>query len=215
MTAEAGRWWTSLIDRFSIAVLWLALGVGAFTTPGMAAQASTTTAKSATFTYDLPVIARVAVHQFGAVGTTTALRSGAEGSVSRPVEGRGTSATSVGDVVATDTAGAADDLTRVGRWMSPEEHAAMVRTGEVQVGGGGTTYVANPANVNAFPPNRFPSNYVEFDVPTGSLRPGQSGWAQIPSPDSVWGRLAAKQGVTVQSPVSACNIVLVATRTAC
>ena len=99
--------------------------------------------------------------------------------------------------------------------MSPEEHAAMVRTGEVQVGAGGTTYVANPANVNAFTPNRFPSNYVEFDVPTSSLRPGQPGWGQIPSPDSVWGRLAAKQGVSVQSPVAACNIVLVATRSAC
>jgi hypothetical protein len=99
--------------------------------------------------------------------------------------------------------------------MSPEEHAAMVRTGEVQVGAGGTTYVANPANVNAFTPNRLPSNYVEFDVPTSSLRPGQTGWAQIPSPDSVWGRLAAKQGVSVQSPVPACNIVLVATKSSC
>jgi RHS repeat-associated protein len=110
---------------------------------------------------------------------------------------------------------AAGETTRVGRWMSPDEHAAMVRTGEVQVGAGGTTYVANPADVSAFTPNRLPSNYVEFDVPTSSLRPGQPEWGQIPSPDSVWGRLAAKQGVAVQSPVPACNIVLVATRSAC
>ena len=50
--------------------------------------------------------------------------------------------------------------------MSPDEHAAMVKTGEAQVGAGGTTYVANPADMNAFTPNRFPSNYVEFDERT-------------------------------------------------
>ncbi len=92
----------------------------------------------------------------------------------------------------------------------------MASTGEVQVGAGGTTYVANPANVDAFTPNRFPGSYVEFDVPTSSLRPaGSAGWGQIPSPDSLWGRLAAKQGVPVQGPMPACNIVLVATRSSC
>ena len=37
---------------------------------------------------------------------------------------------------------------------------------KAQVGAGGTTYVANPADMNAFTPNRFPSNYVEFDERT-------------------------------------------------
>ena len=124
-----------------------------------------------------------------------------------------------GSCVATNTAsGPADDLTRVGRWMSPDEHAAMVRTGEVQVGAGGTTYVANPADVNAFTPNRFPSNYVEFDVPTSSLRPaGQPGYAQIPTAENtMWGKLAPQRGWALpESPVSACNIVHVATKLSC
>ena len=94
--------------------------------------------------------------------------------------------------------------------------AAMFRTGEVQVGGGGTTYVANPASETAFTPNRFPSVYAEFDVPTGSLRPaGAPGWSQIPSPDSLLGRLFTKQGGSLQSPVPACNIVVVASRASC
>ena len=102
--------------------------------------------------------------------------------------------------------------------MSPDEHAAMVRTGEVQVGAGGTTYVANPADVNAFTPNRFPSNYVEFDVPTSSLRPaGQPGYAQIPTAENtMWGKLAPQRGWALpESPVSACNIVHVATKLSC
>lgn len=104
-----------------------------------------------------------------------------------------------------------DDLARVGRWMSADEHAAMVNTGHVQVGSGGTTHVAYPASPGAYGAQAKPGSlYVEFDVPQSSLYPaGRSDWAQIPSPDHVLGRLAARRGTPVQLPVPACNIVVV------
>lgn len=104
------------------------------------------------------------------------------------------------------------DLTRVGRWMSRDEHAAMVRTNEVQVGGGGTTYVSHPPSIDVWRRQASPGSvYVEFDVPRSVLRPGgQPGHAQIPSPSHpLYGRLAEKSGVPLQYPVQACNIVLV------
>jgi len=82
--------------------------------------------------------------------------------------------------------------TRVGRWMGQNEHKAMVRTGEVQVGGGGTTHVAHPPSMSAYQSQARPGSlYVEFDVPATSLRPGGApGWAQIPSPQHpLYGRL--------------------------
>ncbi len=88
----------------------------------------------------------------------------------------------------------------------------MVRTGTVQVGGSGTTYVAHPPNMSSFQKQAPPGSlYVEFDVPTSSLRPaGTPEWAQIPSPDhALYGRLAERTGTPLQSPVPACNIVVV------
>ena len=124
----------------------------------------------------------------------------------------GNDAAGAGIVVATGVAAnGGDDLTRVGRWMSPDEHASMVRTGEVQVGGGGTTYVSHPPSVEVWRRQTDPGNlFVEFDVPRGVLHGGgQPGHAQIPSPNHILGRLAAKRGSPVQSPVPACNIVVV------
>lgn len=109
-------------------------------------------------------------------------------------------------------ANSGDDLTRVGRWMSRDEHSAMVRTQEVQVGGGGTTYVSHPPSIDVWRRQASPGSvYVEFDVPRSVLRPGgQPGHAQIPSPSHpLYGRLAEKTGVPLQYPVPACNIVLV------
>lgn len=105
-----------------------------------------------------------------------------------------------------------DDLTRVGRWMSPDEHANMARTREVQVGGGGTTYVSHPPSIEVWRKQTDPGSlFVEFDVPRSVLRPGgQPGHAQIPSPSHpLYGRLAEKKGVPLQYPVPACNIVVV------
>jgi RHS repeat-associated protein len=94
--------------------------------------------------------------------------------------------------------GAGGDLTRVGRWMSPPEHEAMINTGMVQEGAGGTTYVAHPADPAAYGQQAAPgSRYVEFDVPRSSLAPaGKEGWAQIPGPNSLYGRLANMRGLT-------------------
>jgi hypothetical protein len=47
--------------------------------------------------------------------------------------------------------GGGDDLTRVGRWMSREEHEAMVNTGMVRAGRHSPQVsVAHPANVEAY-----------------------------------------------------------------
>jgi hypothetical protein len=99
-------------------------------------------------------------------------------------------------------------LTRVGRWMSAEEHDSMTDTGLVQEGGGGTTYVANPADPAAYEREAATgSRYVEFDVPEDSLAPAsKEGWAQIPGPNSIRGRLAAMQGKPIPGFPAALNM---------
>jgi RHS repeat-associated protein len=107
---------------------------------------------------------------------------------------------------AEDTGGG---LTRVGRWMSPAEHEAMTGSGMVQEGGGGTTYVAHPADSAAYGQQAAAgSRYVEFDVPRESLAPyrGKEGWAQIPGPNSLYGRLAVMRGLPSPEFPSALNI---------
>jgi hypothetical protein len=88
------------------------------------------------------------------------------------------------------------DLVRVGRWMSRAEYDAMVASGMVQEGAGGRTYVASPADPAAYGREAAPgTGYVEFDVPRHSLYPaGKQGWAQIPGPNSLQGRLARRRG---------------------
>lgn len=110
-----------------------------------------------------------------------------------------------------------DDLSRVGRWMSPDERSAMVRSGEVQVGGGGATRVASPANPESYM-RQAPAGdyYVEFGVPTNSLFPaGRGDWAQIPGPGHRLSKLAAGRGNPIEHPVRACNIAHLATRISC
>ncbi|MGH3152870.1 MAG: RHS repeat-associated core domain-containing protein, partial [Streptosporangiaceae bacterium] len=99
-------------------------------------------------------------------------------------------------------------LTRVGRWMSRVEHQAMIETGIVQEGAGGTTFVAHPADPAAYGQQAtLRSRYVEFDVPPDCLIPGgKTGWAQIPGPDSFYGRLAAMRGQPVPQFPPAANI---------
>lgn len=109
---------------------------------------------------------------------------------------------------AEDAGAAGGDLTRVGRWMSPAEHEAMTETGMVQEAGGGTTYVASPADPAAYGQQAVSgSRYVEFDVPQDSLAPaGKEGWAQIPGPNSLYGRLAAMRGLPIPQFRPALNI---------
>jgi RHS repeat-associated protein len=101
-----------------------------------------------------------------------------------------------------------DILARVGRWMSRAEHEGMIDTGRVQEGGGGTTYVAHPADPMAYGLQAASgSRYVEFDVPRHSVIPaGKEGWAQIPGPDSLYGRLAMMRGVPAPQFPPALNI---------
>ncbi len=101
-----------------------------------------------------------------------------------------------------------EELTTVGRWMSADEHEAMSSTGMVQEGGGGTTYVAHPADPGAYGSQAASgSRYVEFDVPPSSLRPaGKEGWAQIPGPNSLYGRLAQMRGEPIPQFPPALNI---------
>jgi hypothetical protein len=91
--------------------------------------------------------------------------------------------------------------------MSPDELAEMQRTGEVQYGSGGTSYVANPASSSSFTAAPPGSVYVEYDVPSDSLYPaGRSDWSQILSPDSPTGMRYAKLGNPPSGNIPATNI---------
>lgn len=112
--------------------------------------------------------------------------------------------------------GAGDDLTRVGRWMSPEEHLAMVDEGFVQPGRYlPQTYVASPPDVEAFMGRASPgARYLEFDVPTSSLVQGgkEGAWASIPGPDLIFSRLRVQRGLPPFSYPPATNIEWLASR---
>jgi RHS repeat-associated protein len=67
------------------------------------------------------------------------------------------------------------DFTKVGRWMSKKEHDAMLKTGRVQEGGGGVTYGSTEGAGYFRKEAPKGSVYVEYEVPTNSLVPGQTG----------------------------------------
>jgi len=118
-----------------------------------------------------------------------------------PFEASGRLIVGVGGVILTrrPSQGAAkgsggNGTTRVGRWMSRVEHEAMQSTGRVQEGSGGVASVARPANPRAYERQATSgSRYVEFDVPSGSLRGGgRPDWAVIPGPNSIFHRLSGR-----------------------
>jgi len=84
----------------------------------------------------------------------------------------------------------------------------MVSSGMVQEGGGGVTYVANPADPAAYGRQAVPgSYYVEFDVPNSSLSPaGEPGWAQIRGPNFWMSQRLAQMGRPVPQFPPALNI---------
>ncbi|KRA66169.1 hypothetical protein ASD79_02490 [Caulobacter sp. Root655] len=88
-------------------------------------------------------------------------------------------------------------LTTVGRWMAKSELNAMVESGVVQESLSGTTHVAMPASASAFKAAPKGSLYVEFSVPSSTLKPTSNGWAKIVGPNSLEGRLAARRGEPV------------------
>ncbi|MBT2293747.1 hypothetical protein J7E73_32570 [Paenibacillus albidus] len=94
--------------------------------------------------------------------------------------------------------------------MSKEEYDTMVKTGKVPESNTGTTHVANPVNANAFGKQAKPGSiYVEYDVPTSSLKQTNDGWAKIVGPNSLEGRLAAKKGEPIPEMPPATNIKIV------
>jgi RHS repeat-associated protein len=108
---------------------------------------------------------------------------------------------------------AADDVTRVGRWMSQAEYDAMKASGKVQESFTGTTHVANPADASAFIKQADPGSlYVEFNVPNSSLKTTGTGWAKVIGPNSLEGRFAARQGLEIPQMPQATGIVHLATK---
>ena len=103
----------------------------------------------------------------------------------------------------------------VGRWMGQAEYAAIRRTGMVQEGSGGTTYVAFPANPGSYiGPARPGSLYVEFGVPRTSLQPaGRPDWAQIPGPNSLFARNEIRFGRPAPQMPAATNPCVIMCRT--
>jgi RHS repeat-associated protein len=89
-----------------------------------------------------------------------------------------------------------DDLVRVGRWMSQAEYDAMERTGMVQRGAGGYSYVVYPANKDAYKSARPGSVYAEYDVPHSSLIPGgRTGDYKMSDSSTMYSRLRLKKGL--------------------
>ncbi|WP_250655937.1 RHS repeat domain-containing protein [Alkalimarinus coralli] len=93
--------------------------------------------------------------------------------------------------------------TRVGRWMSSDELANMKKTGQVQEGSGGMTFVAN-SGPSSFSKQAKPgSNYVEFDVPSNSLlQGGKTDWLKTLGSNAPKSQLFKlnKQGGEVNPP---------------
>lgn len=109
--------------------------------------------------------------------------------------------------------GAVKETTTVGRWMSQAEYDAMQASGKVQESFSGTTHVASPADASAFINQaKSRSLYVEFTVPTSSLRATSEGWAKIIGPNSLEGRLAARKGMKIPQMPDAGNIIHLATK---
>ena len=99
------------------------------------------------------------------------------------------------------------ETTRVGRWMSEAEYSKMMETGYVQESFSGQTYVANPASSEAFAKQAKPGAiYVEFDVPTSSLKQTKDVWAKILGPNTPEARLMKRKGLPIPEMPKANNI---------
>ncbi|WP_367863604.1 hypothetical protein [Pseudomonas guariconensis] len=77
------------------------------------------------------------------------------------------------------------NMTRVGRWMSPDELAQMQSTSKVVQGGGGQTFISTNGVSDFKGPAPKGYVYVEFDVPANSLlQGGKEGWFKMIGPDA-------------------------------
>jgi RHS repeat-associated protein len=183
-------------DNVMGGVRWMAVITGVVLAP-IGAGAGMTYAGGAGISSSLAASANTAMTTAGGTGLAAGLANEVD-------EAEPTIATAASEAVED----ASTTLTRVGRWMSQEEHEATEDTGMVQGGGGGTTYVAHPADPAAYELQAAArSRYIEFDVPLNSLvTAGKEGWAQIPGPSSVWARLATMRGAPIPQLPPALNI---------
>ncbi|UZJ62008.1 filamentous hemagglutinin N-terminal domain-containing protein [Pseudomonas sp. KU26590] len=102
-----------------------------------------------------------------------AAASGAKATVSSPLK--------LGETKAIDDV----SMTRVGRWMSPDELAQMQNTNKVVQGGGGQTFISTNGIADFKGAAPKGSVYVEFDVPANSLlQGGKDGWFKMIGPDA-------------------------------
>jgi len=77
------------------------------------------------------------------------------------------------------------NMTRVGRWMSPDELAKMQSTNKIVQGGGGKTFISTNGAADFKGATSKDSVYVEFDVPGNSLlQGGKDGWYKMIGPDA-------------------------------
>jgi hypothetical protein len=97
--------------------------------------------------------------------------------------------------------------------MSTEELAQMEATSTaVESETLGSSRVALPASSSTFKAAPAGTVYVEYDVPTGSVKPAGSGTARIPGPNSPEARLAAKTGNAAPQMPPVKNIKVVKTQ---
>lgn len=96
---------------------------------------------------------------------------------------------------------AANNTTRVGRWMSEAEHGAMLDTGRViESRLNGVTSVSSPPNPAAWVPKGGGSPiFAEFDIPSSALRASDGSWGKIWGPNSIFG---PKLGITEMPPAT-------------
>jgi hypothetical protein len=105
-------------------------------------------------------------------------------------------------------------LITVGRWMSTLEYDAMLKSGMVQESYSGTTHVLFPPDLLSFLRQAMGGAvYVEFDVPEQCLKVTGSGWAKIIGPQSLEGRLAARNGQPLPKMPSAVHVRHLASKT--
>jgi hypothetical protein len=91
----------------------------------------------------------------------------------------------------------------------------MEATGMLQEGAGGRVYVVYPTDPASFERQaRRGSRYVEFDVPSESLRPGgKDDWFYISGPgDLLASRLAARRGTAPPQLPTVENVVWIASK---
>ncbi|WP_139489609.1 RHS repeat domain-containing protein [Brevibacillus dissolubilis] len=102
------------------------------------------------------------------------------------------------------------EMVRVGRWMGTDEYNKMLKTGKVQEGAGGHTYVAYPADEESYYKQaKVGTVYVEFDVPRDALVRSSDEWAYMIGKDSWEAKVWAKKGLPIPDMPYAENIQLI------